>query len=72
VQGILGKGLNKTVGNRYHVTGSWDKPVMTLVEKHAAPPATVQPPLLPEPPRSPAVTTPLRDSPASAATSSSP
>ena len=61
VQGILGKGLNRTAGNRYHVTGSWDKPVMTLVEKHAVPPPAVQPPLLPGQPRSPAVTTPLHD-----------
>lgn len=62
VQGILGKGLNKTAGNRYRVTGSWDKPVMTLVEKHAVPPPAVQPPLLPEPERRPAVTTPLHES----------
>jgi uncharacterized protein (TIGR02099 family) len=36
VQGLLGKGLNKAASARYHITGSWDKPVMTLVEKHGA------------------------------------
>jgi uncharacterized protein (TIGR02099 family) len=39
VQGLLGKGLNKAASARYHVTGSWDKPVFTLVEKHEAQPA---------------------------------
>lgn len=34
VQGILGKGLNKTASARYSVTGPWSKPVMTLIEKH--------------------------------------
>jgi uncharacterized protein YhdP len=42
VQGLLGHGLNKTIGARYHVTGSWDKPVMTLVEKTDIP---LKPPL---------------------------
>jgi len=36
VQGLLGKGLNKAASARYHVTGSWEKPVFTLVEKHEA------------------------------------
>ncbi|KRE98649.1 hypothetical protein ASG87_14505 [Frateuria sp. Soil773] len=36
VQGLLGHGLNKAAGARYRITGSWDKPVITLVEKHAA------------------------------------
>lgn len=73
VQGLLGKGLNKTAGARYHVTGSWDKPVMTLVEKHNLPTAGTAPPppLLPTAPRSPAVTTPLRSD-VPAASSSSP
>lgn len=35
VQGLLGKGLNKAAGARYRITGKWDKPVMTLVEKHS-------------------------------------
>jgi uncharacterized protein (TIGR02099 family) len=34
VQGLLGKGLNKAASARYRVTGSWDKPVMTVLEKH--------------------------------------
>ena len=65
VQGLLGHGLNKTVGARYHVTGSWDKPVMTLVEKHGLPAATAttKPPLLPAASSSSSVITmPLRDS----------
>ena len=33
-QGLLGKGLNKAASARYRITGSWDKPVMTLLEKH--------------------------------------
>jgi uncharacterized protein (TIGR02099 family) len=64
VQGLLGRGLNRTASARYHVTGSWDKPVMTLVEKREAPatPAVVRPPLLPAPASSsPAITIPLRD-----------
>ena len=67
VQGLLGHGLNKLASARYryHVTGSWDKPVMTLVEKNEVPAAsaTVVPPLLPAAPSStsPAVTIPLRD-----------
>ncbi|MEO8998091.1 MAG: YhdP family protein, partial [Rhodanobacter sp.] len=42
VQGLLGKGLNQAASARYKVTGSWDKPVMTLIEKHgaSAPPPT--------------------------------
>jgi uncharacterized protein (TIGR02099 family) len=42
VQGLLGKGLNKAASARYRVTGTWDKPVMTLIEKHDVPvvPAT--------------------------------
>ena len=73
VQGLLGHGLNKTVGARYHVTGSWDKPVMTLVEKHEVPavPAATKPPLLPGAAPTPAVTSPLRDLPAFPAAASS-
>jgi len=42
VQGLLGKGLNKAASARYRVTGTWDKPVMTLIEKQDVPvvPAT--------------------------------
>jgi uncharacterized protein (TIGR02099 family) len=46
VQGLLGRGLNRAVGARYKITGKWDKPVMTLMEKHTAPvlpPAAVLP-----------------------------
>jgi uncharacterized protein YhdP len=46
VQGLLGRGLNRAVGARYKITGKWDKPVMTLLEKHTAPvlpPAAVAP-----------------------------
>ena len=43
VQGLLGRGLNQAASARYKVTGSWDKPVMTLIEKHGA---TSTPPLL--------------------------
>jgi len=46
VQGLLGRGLNRAVGARYKITGKWDKPVMTLMEKHTAPvlpPAAVAP-----------------------------
>ncbi|HET7663144.1 MAG TPA: YhdP family protein [Rhodanobacteraceae bacterium] len=34
VQGLLGKGLNRAASARYHITGSWDKPEIKLVEKH--------------------------------------
>jgi uncharacterized protein (TIGR02099 family) len=46
VQGLLGRGLNRAVGARYKITGKWDKPVMTLLEKHTTPvlpPAAVAP-----------------------------
>ena len=38
VQGLLGRGINKAAGSIYHVTGSWDKPVIASVA--AAPPAS--------------------------------
>lgn len=48
VQGLLGKGLNQAASARYRITGSWDDPVMTLLEKHgSAPPRPA--PLLPAP-----------------------
>ena len=43
VQGLLGHGLNKAAGARYKVTGGWDKPVMTLIEKHGASPSLATP-----------------------------
>jgi uncharacterized protein (TIGR02099 family) len=33
VQGILGHGLNQAARKRYHVTGTWEKPVFTPIEK---------------------------------------
>jgi uncharacterized protein YhdP len=33
VQGLLGRGLSHAAGARYRITGSWDKPVMTLIER---------------------------------------
>jgi uncharacterized protein (TIGR02099 family) len=47
VQGLLGKGLNKAASARYTVTGSWEKPVFTLVEKKNLPVAPVQVPTKP-------------------------
>jgi uncharacterized protein YhdP len=43
VQGLLGKGLNQVMTARYRITGSWDKPVMTLIEKHGVPPPPAAP-----------------------------
>lgn len=41
-QGILGKGINHAASARYKVTGSWDKPTITVVEKKNIPvPPTV-------------------------------
>jgi uncharacterized protein YhdP len=47
-QGILGKGLNHAASARYQITGSWDKPSITVLEKHdatGAPVTPVTPPL---------------------------
>lgn len=33
VQGLLGRGLNQAARKRYHITGTWDKPVMTPIDK---------------------------------------
>jgi uncharacterized protein YhdP len=41
VQGILGHGLNQAARKRYHVTGSWEKPIFTPIEKGN--PSTVPP-----------------------------
>jgi uncharacterized protein YhdP len=50
VQGILGHGLNQAARKRYHVTGSWDKPVFTQIEK--GDPSTAAPtPVAPAPSR---------------------
>jgi uncharacterized protein (TIGR02099 family) len=41
MQGLLGGRFSKAASARYQITGSWDKPVMTLIEKReiGAPPA---------------------------------
>ncbi len=36
-QGLLGKGINHVASERYKVTGSWDKPVITVIEKRNVP-----------------------------------
>jgi uncharacterized protein (TIGR02099 family) len=36
IQGILNKPLGKAVGSRYQVTGSWDKPKITLIARAKA------------------------------------
>lgn len=61
VQGLVGKGLNQAASARYRVTGSWDDPVMTLLEKQGAlvaPPAPLlNPPVTP--PAAGSVTAPV-------------
>lgn len=47
VQGLLGHGLNQAARKRYHVTGSWDKPVFTPIDKGL--PSTATPPRQPAP-----------------------
>nr|WP_233171981.1 YhdP family protein [Dyella sp. ASV21] len=43
-QGLLGKGINHAASARYKVTGSWDKPTITLTEKKDVPvPSTPSP-----------------------------
>lgn len=65
VQGLLGRGLNKAASARYAITGSWDKPKITLIEKRVPKPL----PLLPAPASSTAPTPPLLPAPASTAPS---
>jgi len=36
-QGLLGHGINRAASARYKITGSWDKPAITLVEKKDVP-----------------------------------
>jgi uncharacterized protein (TIGR02099 family) len=71
MQGLLGKGLNRAAGARYHVGGSWDKPVMTLIEKHDIPAPAATAPVLTPPYRDagepPAAGTALLPAPASSA-----
>ncbi|MET0332260.1 MAG: YhdP family protein [Dyella sp.] len=50
MQGLLGHGINRVASLRYRITGPWDKPKMTLLERRSVPvPAPVKPPLLPAP-----------------------
>ncbi|MDG2536071.1 YhdP family protein [Dyella jiangningensis] len=49
-QGILGKGINHAASARYKITGSWDRPVITLIEKKDVTVTPVTPPLTDEPP----------------------
>jgi uncharacterized protein YhdP len=45
-QGLLGKGINHAASERYKITGSWDKPVIALIERKSVPvpaPAVVPP-----------------------------
>lgn len=44
-QGLLGKGINHAASARYSITGSWEKPVITLIEKRDVPVAPATPPL---------------------------
>jgi uncharacterized protein (TIGR02099 family) len=44
LQGVLGKGIGKATGSRYKVTGSWEKPEITLVSKEAPHTVPVTPP----------------------------
>lgn len=39
VQGLLGRGLNKAASARYTMTGPWENPRITLVEKHQTHPS---------------------------------
>jgi len=43
LQGVLGKSMGKAAGSRYKVTGSWEKPEITLVSKEAPHTAPVAP-----------------------------
>ena len=49
MQGLLGHGINHVASLRYRITGSWDKPKMTLLERRSVPVLPVKPPLLPAP-----------------------
>ena len=44
-QGLLGKGINHAASARYKITGGWDKPVITLIEKKDVTVAPATPPL---------------------------
>jgi uncharacterized protein (TIGR02099 family) len=65
LQGVLGKPMGKALGSTYRVTGSWEKPVVTVVSREAPrqPPPT-EPPKAdePSPPPQPASGAGLRRS----------
>ena len=53
-QGLLGRGINRVASARYRISGSWDKPDISLVEKKnlsaaEAASSTAQPPAAPAP-----------------------
>jgi hypothetical protein len=35
LQGVLGKPIGKVMGSRYQVSGTWEKPVITLIAREA-------------------------------------
>jgi uncharacterized protein YhdP len=43
LQGVLGKPIGKATGSRYKVSGSWDKPEITLIAKEKAGAANTEP-----------------------------
>jgi uncharacterized protein (TIGR02099 family) len=53
LQGVLGKGIGKATGSRYKVTGSWEKPEITLVSKEAPRSVPVTPPPVDGAPQAP-------------------
>lgn len=69
VQGILGHGLNQAASARYRITGGWDNPVITLVEKRGGTSAAA-PPLLPDAKPAPPVAAPSPEAHPAAASSS--
>ncbi len=73
IQGLLGRGLNKAASGLYSLTGSWDKPVMKLLEKKTVrlPPAAASTPspVLPTPAPAASAPPPATTAPAPAASS---
>ncbi|WP_430390838.1 YhdP family protein [Dyella sp. 20L07] len=57
-QGLLGRGINHAASARYKITGSWDKPAITLIEKKDVPVTPVTIPLPGEADASPQGATP--------------
>jgi uncharacterized protein (TIGR02099 family) len=44
LQGVLGKPMGKALGSTYRVTGSWEKPIVTVVSREAPHPPPTEPP----------------------------